>query len=523
MMTRLVQEPPPSPVQPRPRASSSQHSSHRDYFVYADPSTATPHLHLRGHRRSRTLPHVPIRDLPVQLEPITRSHSVGNASDHARTRVDEWSDGSQKQHGSDETPLTVTHITVTDSSTPTDKMPDTLPTIPGSSASSQVASDTQQPSPPTARGEDTTDTQATPTRSLSTPVRSPTRRSIDHRSTDPSSHTSDSFNSRVYVQGQRRAVSERRTRRHSGTTKPPQTALAVNTRPEQDEPLADYHYWDLPPSPPPPELPEKEATGYRVINPDPPTPPQQRPQIRVETPPAVRQQTMPSNEYPANHDHEPENETSEAQVPPTVTQYMSMLLAVDKIPRIHNFAASFFTWILLAGFVLFPGTFTSLKNTGGNNTVTKEALNVIDHVSLFVIAFLCSGIGAAGMGYLWWRWMKNYVWLVNKVFLYVVPICVLLALNAVCSPGLLNSFAGVISTLSSVYGAQHGEYSSSSKVTLIVTVTTTFICGVLTLYYLMWKIRRIKAEHDQVMGKQRAGKRGEGFIERIKRETITLV
>ena len=212
-------------------------------------------------------------------------------------------------------------------------------------------------------------------------------------------------------------------------------------------------------------------------------------------------------------------------MPPTVTQYMSMLLAVDKIPRIHNFAASFFTWILLAGFVLFPGTFTSLKNSGGNNTVTEEALNVINHVSLFVIAFLCSGIGAAGMGYLWWRWMKNYVWLVNKVFLYVdvVPVlCLYVPLNAACSPGLLNSLAGVISTLSSVYGAQHGEYSSSSKVTLIVTVTTTFICGALTVYYLMWKIRRIKAEHDQVMGKQRTGKRGEGFIERIKRESITV-
>ena len=98
----------------------------------------------------------------------------------------------------------------------------------------------------------------------------------------------------------------------------------------------------------------------------------------------------------------------------------------------------------------------------------------------------------------------------------------LLALNVVCRPGLLNSFAGVISTLSSVFGAQHGEFSSSSKVTLIVTVTTTVICGVLTLYYLMWKIRRIKEEHDRVMGKQRAGKRGEGFIERISEKAITV-
>lgn len=435
LMTQPDEEP-PSPLQPRPRTTSAQHSPHRDYFVYTDPTTATPFLHLRSHRRSRTLPHVPIRDLPVQHESRSRSHSVGATSDHARLRVDDkefWSDGSQKQHGSDDTPLTVTHI---DSSTPTDKIPETLPTIPGSSASSQVASNSQPPSPPPRNREDTTD--ATPTRSLSTPVRSIARRSVDHRqfrdSTDPSnqasSPTSGSFSSRVHIQGQRRTVSERRTRRHSGTTKGPQTALAVgqaNTRsddqPEQDEPLAEYRYWDLPPpSPPLPELPEKAAydiSGYRVVNPDPPTPPrtEQRPQVsqvRDETPnhPNTPPITENKNGAPSNLGREPQDEA-----PSTVTQYMRMLLAMDKIPRIHNLAASFFTWILLAGFVLFPGTFTSLRNEQGSSAVAKGVLNVVNHVSLFVIAFLCCGIGAAGMGYLWWRWMNNYVWLVNKVFL----------------------------------------------------------------------------------------------------------
>ncbi|KAF8347445.1 hypothetical protein F5887DRAFT_1131131 [Amanita rubescens] len=524
-VSKLVTPPdegPPSPLQPRPRTTSSQRSPHRDYFVYTDPNTETPFLHLRGHRRSSTLPHVPVRDLPVQHESRSRSHSVG---DHARPRVEDkelWSDGSQQQHGSDDTPLTVTHI---DSSTPTDKIPETLPTIPGSSASSQGAIDSQPPSPPPRNREDTTDTQPTPTRSLSTPVRSPARRSIDHRqfrdSTDPSNHasspTTDSFNSRVHIQGQRRTISERRTLRHSGTIKGPQTALAVgqaNTRsddkPDQDEPLAEYRYWDLPPSPPLPELPEKapyNTSGYRVVNPDPPTPPrpERRPQVpqvrgetlRVDDHPNTPPITENKNGTPANLGLGPEDED-----PSTVTQYMKMLLAMDKIPQIYNLAASFFTWILLAGFVLFPGTFTSLRNQEGSNVIAQGVLNVVNNVSLFVIAFLCCGIGAAGMGYLWWRWMNNYVWLVNRVFL----------------PGLLHSLAGLLSTFSSVYGAQHGQYSTSSEVTLIVTASTTFICGVLTLYYLMWKIRRIKTEHDGIIGKQRAGKYGEGLIERIKRK-----
>lgn len=44
------------------------------------------------------------------------------------------------------------------------------------------------------------------------------------------------------------------------------------------------------------------------------------------------------------------------------TQYVNMLLALDDIPAIHNIAAGFFNWILLAGFILFPGTFASLQN-----------------------------------------------------------------------------------------------------------------------------------------------------------------
>lgn len=63
---------------------------------------------------------------------------------------------------------------------------------------------------------------------------------------------------------------------------------------------------------------------------------------------------------------------------------MNMLLALDGIPRLDNLLASFFTWILLAGFVLFPGTFTSLENLGQNvgNETEAKVLSTIGHLSL---------------------------------------------------------------------------------------------------------------------------------------------
>ena len=66
------------------------------------------------------------------------------------------------------------------------------------------------------------------------------------------------------------------------------------------------------------------------------------------------------------------------------TQYVNMLLALDSIPRLHNMLAGFFTWILLAGFVLFPGTFTSLQNENVVSTgeVGKKVLDAVGHVPL---------------------------------------------------------------------------------------------------------------------------------------------
>jgi len=47
------------------------------------------------------------------------------------------------------------------------------------------------------------------------------------------------------------------------------------------------------------------------------------------------------------------------------SQYVNMLLALDDIPTAHNIAAAFFNWILLAGFILFPGTFERLRTVDG--------------------------------------------------------------------------------------------------------------------------------------------------------------
>ncbi|EGN94404.1 hypothetical protein SERLA73DRAFT_188270 [Serpula lacrymans var. lacrymans S7.3] len=181
------------------------------------------------------------------------------------------------------------------------------------------------------------------------------------------------------------------------------------------------------------------------------------------------------------------------------TEYVNMLLALDGIPRLHNMYASFFTWILLAGFVLFPGTFTTWQEKGqqqGLGSTVTELINAVQDVPLYIIAWICTGIGAAGMLWLWWRWRNNYVWIVNRIFV----------------PGLLNSLAGIISTITSVYGGHQGEFTTTSKSTIIVTAAVALVCGVLTGWYQFWKLRLVKKQHDKEVGRELTGKHGEGVL-----------
>ena len=116
-----------------------------------------------------------------------------------------------------------------------------------------------------------------------------------------------------------------------------------------------------------------------------------------------------------------------ARVPSTETKYMQMLLHLDRIPRVYNFLAGVFTWILLASFLIIPGTFTSFKNSDmfksaqesedKGSAVAKAIINSAANVGLLWLSGAFCVIGGVGCLFLWFRWRKNYVWLVNKVFL----------------------------------------------------------------------------------------------------------
>ncbi|KAG2004716.1 hypothetical protein CC2G_003243 [Coprinopsis cinerea AmutBmut pab1-1] len=270
----------------------------------------------------------------------------------------------------------------------------------------------------------------------------------------------------------------------SSTSLPPK-------KPAQSSDGGASNFSTVPPRPTPSLAPSKPAVSNT------PAPAPSKPSPPKPSPP----KPTPSRPEPAQQPSQISNSNSNTSSNNHHTRYVNMLLALDDIPHWYNLLASFFTWVLLAGFLLFPGTFTSLQQIAEetDDELRRRILTAVTHVPLYIIAWLCCGVGAVGMIWLWWRWMRNYIWLLSKIFV----------------PGFLNGLAGVITTLVNVYGVQDGQFSTTAKVTIIVVSCTAGACGLLVLIYQFWLLRRVKAEHDRQMGKQAAGKHGEGILKSL--------
>ncbi|KAB5572616.1 hypothetical protein GE09DRAFT_1100255 [Coniochaeta sp. 2T2.1] len=187
------------------------------------------------------------------------------------------------------------------------------------------------------------------------------------------------------------------------------------------------------------------------------------------------------------------------------TRYMAMLLSLDKIPRLHNILAAFFGWILLAGFIVLPGTFTSNDNAVQRATPgANDVLNTVVQSSLplSVVAAVCCGIGYLGNLWLSIRWRNNYVWLINRVYI----------------PGTLNALAGLISALTIVYSQHKGTWSVSAKVAVVVESTTCVFYLVLFLLYNNWLLEKVREQHGQEELGVGFGSKFKGKVERMARQ-----
>jgi hypothetical protein len=102
-----------------------------------------------------------------------------------------------------------------------------------------------------------------------------------------------------------------------------------------------------------------------------------------------------------------------------MSPYDEMILNAGKVDMRWNIAAEAALWILLAGFLVIPGTFTSLERNEvlGTTALGRATQEAIQNLSLLVVACIFWLIGIGLTGYLWSRFRHNYLWLINRIFL----------------------------------------------------------------------------------------------------------
>ncbi|KAH8746102.1 hypothetical protein F5883DRAFT_585915 [Diaporthe sp. PMI_573] len=91
--------------------------------------------------------------------------------------------------------------------------------------------------------------------------------------------------------------------------------------------------------------------------------------------------------------------------------YSRMVLESNEVGLRYNVAAAAACWLMLAGFFILPGTFTSIKRSSflSASNDGRRIQSAVQNVPLLPVAGLCYVVAIAGLGTLWRRFRANYI------------------------------------------------------------------------------------------------------------------
>lgn len=123
-------------------------------------------------------------------------------------------------------------------------------------------------------------------------------------------------------------------------------------------------------------------------------------------------------------------------------RFEHMIIETETAPFVDNMLAKIFSWLLLAGYLVFPGTFTSIRDSKAleaatnENVVSRFIYRSVQNAPLLGLAGLSCAVGATGAVWLWRRWRHNYVWITRQIFLYFTVFFHLVSIGLIGSLGL---------------------------------------------------------------------------------------
>lgn len=184
---------------------------------------------------------------------------------------------------------------------------------------------------------------------------------------------------------------------------------------------------------------------------------------------------------------------------------MNMAMSTERIPRVHNILSNVFAWMILLAFIIAPANFCSdsdgsvkvdVKN-GAPASTPAVSYKSIPSVALLAASCSIFGLGLLGMLWLALCWRRNYIWLLNRIYL----------------PLMLNSLAGLIGSLVIIDIQNHMWFSVAAYVSLGIEGTTLLLSGGMFFYTHYLLLGKLKREHARetstknVVDLVKAGKR----------------
>ncbi|KAJ5267689.1 hypothetical protein N7478_010497 [Penicillium angulare] len=172
--------------------------------------------------------------------------------------------------------------------------------------------------------------------------------------------------------------------------------------------------------------------------------------------------------------------------PRSESRYARMLREEAEVQFTYNIIASTANWVLLAGYLVVPGTFTSLQTSNqvesalNHNGAGRHILHTIHNPPLLGIACLFLMVGAFALLWLFhFRQLRYvYTWLINKIFM----------------PVSLNAAAGLLTTLVNIYTSRAGHWSVMALATAVITGFTTLAFSLLFCVYRFQMLKNVMAD-----------------------------
>ena len=102
----------------------------------------------------------------------------------------------------------------------------------------------------------------------------------------------------------------------------------------------------------------------------------------------------------------------------SLTKYDQMVLEMQEgIGLPYSVVAGFLSWLLLAGFLISPSTYSSIRFHVLDQTgdISKVVMSSILSIPLLCIAIFLCAVSAIGLVCLWWKLRRNYIWVNNQI------------------------------------------------------------------------------------------------------------